>query len=277
MAATNAQLDLRDRELSTIANMMKGVTGVRIDMTKRELVRSRLIKRIRTLGLESFEDYVAHLSGDATGQERIKLIDALTTNQTSFFRDAAHFDVLRAKILPTVRASHTGLRIWSAGCSSGEEPYTLAMLAREGLGDPCDAKILATDISTRVLDIARAARYPESALENVPDALRRKVFEREPSTQREQETMYHVTRGVSSLVHFARLNLMEEWPMSGPFDAIFCRNVMIYFDKPVQAKLVARYATLLRPGGYLFVGLAESLTGIAPDYKYVQPGAYQKC
>jgi chemotaxis protein methyltransferase CheR len=238
------------------------------------LVRARLLKRLRILSIESFQGYLDYVESDKTGEEVVALIDALTTNKTDFFREPLHFDFLRDRVLPEIAESDRSFRIWSAGCSSGEEPYTMAMLLRESIPniDRRDVKILATDISTRVLKIAREGIYTADKLQGLPEDIIRKGFSTVPGAETKT---YRVKEEMRRLVTFARLNLMERWPMKGPFDVIFCRNVMIYFDKTVQSELVQRYSQMLRPGGYLFVGHSESLSW-SRDVKYVQPAVYQR-
>ena len=204
------------------------------------------------------------------------MLDAISTNLTSFWRESDHFDYVVEKLLPSLEASgQQEIRIWSAGCSSGEEPYGLAMLILGKLRNPnrVKLKILATDLSTRVLDIAKRGQYGEERVKNIPPELRNKFV-----TQQKSETgvIYSVTPAIRSAITFARLNLMEPWPMKGPFDMIFCRNVMIYFDKPTQATLVERFGKLLKSGGMLFVGHSESLAGVQHSFRYVRPTIYEK-
>jgi chemotaxis protein methyltransferase CheR len=209
---------------------------------------------------------------DASRRELAHMVDLLTTNKTSFFREPAHFDVLRDAVVPAFGAAPGGLRLWSAGCSSGEEPYTMAMVLREALADPAwrGARILATDISERVLARARAGVYPDETAADVDPALLRRHFARDP------EGGWAAGAALRARIQFAPLNLMGPWPMRGPFHAIFCRNVMIYFDKPTQGALVNRYYDLLAPGGYLFVGHSESLSAVDHAFAYVQPAVYRK-
>ena len=201
------------------------------------------------------------------------MVDALTTNKTSFLRERAHFDYLRDSLLPTL--NHP-VRIWSAGCSSGEEPYTLAMLLLDHnmTGTARDAQVLATDISQRMLATAQAGVYPAEIMSDVPVEWRRRYWARLDLNQ--PGGSVSATPLLRSVVKFASLNLMDHWPMRGPFDAIFCRNVMIYFDKQTQQRLVERFSDLLRPGGHLFVGHSESLTGTSHQLRYVQPAVYVK-
>ncbi|MCS6861094.1 MAG: protein-glutamate O-methyltransferase CheR, partial [Abditibacteriales bacterium] len=181
----------------------------------------------------------------------------------------------REQVLPSWQATQRALRLWSAGCSSGEEPYSLAILLHEHLPnvERRDVRILATDISERMLTQAREAVYEEETVNDVPPLLLRKYF---VCVRTQPTRAYQVRDSVRALVRLARLNLMEAWPMRGPFDVIFCRNVMIYFDNPTRQRLVQRYYALLRPGGYLFVGHAESLTALTHDFRYVQPAVYVK-
>jgi chemotaxis protein methyltransferase CheR len=201
-------------------------------------------------------------------------IDVLTTNKTNFFREPAHFDFLVDAVLPRLAESGQEIRLWSAACSSGEEPYTLGMVVRDHLPPEAQkrTRILATDISGRILAAARQARYAGPQLQGIPPETLRKHLERVPGAP----DAWTVRREVRDLVRFGRLNLMEDWPMKGPFDVIFCRNVMIYFDRETQERLVRRFAALLPPGGILCVGHAESLSGIAHGLEQLQPAVYRK-
>lgn len=200
------------------------------------------------------------------------MIDALTTNKTSFFREEKHYQFFRENILPGLCEKR--LRIWSAACSTGEEPYSIAIQLAESLLDfrSWDIRILATDISTNVLERARSAVYPEEVLAPVPPLWRKKYFIPEEGV----ESSWKVRPEITKLVSFARLNFLDRFPMRGPFDVIFCRNAMIYFDKKTQETLVNRFYDLLAPGGYLLIGHAESLNGSDHNYKYIQPATYQK-
>jgi len=248
-----------------IATMTRELSGISMNDTKMELVRSRLGKRLSALGLPSFRNYLDLVRRDQS--ERSSMIDALTTNKTSFFRESRHFEVLTQEVLRGRRGA-SRLRGWSAACSTGEEPFTIAMLIREHAREVSDARVLATDISPTVLTKAKNGDYPAELLASVPADLRRRHFR--PSAEGRME----VAVQTRALVRFAFLNLMEEWPVRGPFDFIFCRNVMIYFEKQVQEWLVNRMASLLAPGGILFIGLAESLTGLDHPYRFQEPGVY---
>lgn len=268
-------LDLTNKQFEKISEIVYKLCGINLHLGKEVLVKARLAKRLRWLGLNSFEGYMDYLEHDESGQELAIMIDSLTTNKTSFFRESQHFDYLRRHILPELKSRGNKIRIWSAGCSSGEEPYTLAIVIRETFPDiaKMDVRILATDISTKVLGTAKEAVYGQDVLRDVPPELVGKYF---TCTRTKSPRTYKVNNDVKSMIRLAKLNLMEPWPMKGPFDAIFCRNVMIYFDKPTQQELVRRYFELLEPGGHLFVGHSESLTASSHQFKYVQPAVYIK-
>ncbi|MDZ7260505.1 MAG: protein-glutamate O-methyltransferase [candidate division KSB1 bacterium] len=266
---------LSQAQFEKISQLVYQLCGINLHQGKEELVKARLMKRLRALGLGSFEQYLKYLKHDTTGQELALMIDALTTNKTSFFREPQHFDYLRRQIVPRLRMEGRKIRFWSAGCSSGEEPFSLAILLREEIPDidRRDVRILATDISTRMLALARQAVYEENTLWDVPMPLLQKYFT--PVRDKPPRT-YRVNDNVRAIVRLARLNLIDAWPMKGPFDVIFCRNVMIYFDKDIRQQLIQRFYELLRPGGHLFVGHSESLTVLSHRLRYVQPAVYLK-
>ena len=271
--------DLTDKEFEKISSKIMDLCGINLHTGKRELVKARLSKRLRKLGLGSYEAYMRYVEQDPSGAELANMIDALSTNVTQFFRESQHMDHLRDDLLPKLTADQRGsgqpkLRIWSAGCSSGEEPYTIAMVLREALRDidRWDIKLLATDISNNVLAKAREGIYEESKLRDVPAALRGKYFGLVDSGPPKR---FQTSTALRSMVHFARLNLLEPWPMKGPFDFIFCRNVMIYFDQATRQQLITRFAELLAPGGALFIGHSESLSGIRHKLRQMYPTVYQ--
>jgi chemotaxis protein methyltransferase CheR len=228
--------------------------------------------------MSGFRQYIEYLQNDG-GDELIAMMDLISTNLTGFFRESGHFDYFSEVILPEIvsRAAGRGrrLRIWSAGCSSGEEPYTIAILVNEGLPEvqSWDAKLLATDLSTKVLGHAMRGIYRAEQLASVPGMLLARYF---VCVQTRPERLYKVGDSWRRLVHFGRLNLMEAWPVRGPFDVIFCRNVMIYFDKATQGRLIGRFWDLLAPGGMLFVGHSESLADVKHKFEYVQPTVYRR-
>ncbi len=262
-------------EFAEIGRTVAAVAGVQIGPGKEGLVRSRLARRLRELGVATVAEYVARVRDDASGRERDQMVDLLTTNTTHFFREPAHFDVVRDGVVPAFGGVPGGLRVWSAGCATGEEAYTLAMVLRGAVPDvdrrPADApRVLATDLSCRALAVAAHGVYARARVVDVPTALLREHFDALP------DDAWTARPALRAVVRFARLNLMDLWPMRGPFHAIFCRNVMIYFDKPTQQTLVSRLHVLLAPGGFLFVGHAESLTGLTHGFTYVRPAVYRK-
>jgi chemotaxis protein methyltransferase CheR len=271
--------ELTDAHFDKISALVKRKCGINLHQGKKQLVKARLNKRLRSLNLRSFGEYLDLLEHDRSGNELVTMLDSISTNLTSFFREGAHFEFLKQEALPEV-LSKTGqrrLRLWSAGCSSGEEPYTLAITLREALpaSSSWDVRILATDLSTVVLQRAAQGLYDAERIKTVSPALVRTYFDQVKMKDATRAT-YQVKESIRRMITFARLNLMESWPMKGPFDIIFCRNVMIYFEKPVQEVLVNRYYNLLGPGGYLFLGHSESLTGTKHPFKYVKPTVYRR-
>ncbi len=274
MTTITPAVDLSEAQFTSVAQLLHERAGIALRPGKEQLVKARLSRRMRELGIRSVEAYLDYLERDKTGHEMAAMIDVLTTNKTSFFREQEHFEFLKDRVLPSLRR-RDGIRAWSAGCSSGEEPFSVAMLLREELSDidRWDARVLATDISSTVLEKARAGVYDTRAVEGVPDALRRKYFAR---VRTDEGAEYRISESVRGMVRFARLNLMGSWPMRGAFDVILCRNVMIYFDRPTRETLVRRYWELLRPEGHLLVGHSESLNGLDHPFSYVQPAVYVK-
>ena len=272
MSIEQASVELSQKQFSTISEFVYRVSRINLTPGKEGLVRTRLAKRIRELGLGGFGDYIELVMGHAAGEEPAVMVDLLTTNKTSFFRENRHFDLLANSILPAVSAGGRPFRIWSAGCSSGEEAYTLAMLLHDHLPEAARprAKVLATDISARVLARARSGVYPEEAVREIPGQFRRRFLQPAQGVA----GSFAVDPRIRSMVSFARLNLMDPWPMQGPFDVVFCRNVMIYFDRETQEQLVGRFYEKLSPGGHLFVGHSESLSSLSHEFSYVQPAVY---
>jgi chemotaxis protein methyltransferase CheR len=270
---------LSPNDFKRLSALVKRHSGINLHEGKQELVKARLNKRLRELGMSTYQEYLDFLQSDATGDEFIIMLNSLSTNVTSFFRESDHFTFLSQTYFPQLRARKAEhdrhIRFWSAGCSSGEEPYTLALVFKEGWADlgNWDVRILATDLSTRVLNNAKQGIYDEPKLADIPRSLRERYFTPLKSKSVEQ---YQVKENIRSLVHFARLNLLDPWPMRGPFDAIFCRNVMIYFEKKLREQLVNKYWELLAPGGIFFIGHSESLAGITHKFQYVAPTIYKK-
>ncbi|MCX8065354.1 MAG: protein-glutamate O-methyltransferase [Candidatus Hydrogenedentes bacterium] len=255
--------------------LIYGVSGISLNEQKRALVVGRLSKRMRALGINDFREYYNYVLKDKTGTEITKLIDAISTNVTHFFREADHFTFLKNKLLEWYDLGQKRFRIWSSACSTGEEPYTIAMVVLETLKGPdIDIKILATDISTRVLEHSKKGEYYSHKVEDIPKHLLLKYF----TKKREgDDCVYVVNEKLKNIIKFARLNLKSTpYPMQGPFDAIFCRNVMIYFDESVRELLISEIYRLLRKGGYLFIGHSESITSSQNKLQILKPSIYYK-
>jgi chemotaxis protein methyltransferase CheR len=251
-------------------------SGINLGDHKQALVCARVGKRMRSLGIQDFKEYFKVVSGDQSGSELVMLLDVISTNVTHFFREAKHFDVLGSLLREWSACGQTRFRIWSSASSTGEEPYSIAMTVREVLNNGAgqEVKILATDISTQVLDTARRGVYGEKKLDKVPPNFLSKYFRQ---GQGRAEGLYELKKEVREMVTFGRLNLSEHpYPLRGPLDVIFCRNVMIYFDNNVRSRVLANMYSLLKPGGYLMVGHAESLTGLVSEFKSVMPSVYVK-
>jgi chemotaxis protein methyltransferase CheR len=257
---------LTARDFSRIAAIVHQMAGIKLPESKVNLVYSRLAKRVRELGLDNFEDYCDVISDPAEHTEREALIAALTTNVTQFFREMHHFEHLKTTMLPAIKAAAQAgkrVRLWSAACSSGQEPYSMALtiLAAWPEAASQDVKILATDIDPNMLAKGEAGIYGDAVIKPIPTALRARWFEK--AGRGEGEPSWQAGPELRAMVAFRKLNLIGEWPMRGPFHAIFCRNVVIYFDQPTQSKLWSRLVPLLAPDGALYIGHSERVSGPA--------------
>ncbi|MGF1454282.1 MAG: CheR family methyltransferase [Alphaproteobacteria bacterium] len=251
-----------DEDFQSLSTRIYAMVGITLPPGKKDLVYTRLARRLRALGLDRFSDYCAFLESAAGDGEREALVNQLTTNHTAFFREAHHFDHLREAVIEPWTVSVQGggrsrLRLWSAACSTGEEPYSIALAAadilrRTNTGHKGDLRILATDIDTDVLATAQTGVYGPEIGATIPAAYRGLA----KTGASGAVSMAPATR---ALITFKRLNLLEDWPMRGPFDAIFCRNVMIYFDNETKHALASRLGRMLSPDGYLYIGHAEHL------------------
>jgi chemotaxis protein methyltransferase CheR len=260
----SGEFPLTRRDLSEIAGMIYSDAGIALNETKASLVYSRLSKRLRQIGMRSFRDYCALVGSNEGVAERREMLSFLTTNFTRFFRENHHFEHLRKDVLPDlVTRAKTGgrVRIWSAGCSDGQEPYSIALtlLGMVPNAATMDIRILATDIDPKIIAQAKAGIYDPQAIETVDAAMRKQWFT--PVGDRR----FQINEQVKQLITFRELNLMAQWPFRGPFDVIFCRNVVIYFDEPTQARIWVRYADLLTAGGHLYIGHSERLSGDGKD------------
>lgn len=268
---------LGDEEFRFLAGFMSRETGIVLSDHKRQMVCGRLVKRLRALGLRSFGEYVDLLRGPAAMTEIENLVNAITTNITHFFREPHHFDFLHDSVLAprlTERPRRPRVRIWSAGCSSGEEPYSVAMVMADvlKLGEGWDALILATDIDTSVLARAEAGLYSAEATRYIPETYRKRFLRKVAG----DPSHIQISDDIRRLIRFRQLNLHGKWPMKGKFDAIFCRNVAIYFDKPTQRTLFNCFADALAMGGYLYLGHAESLIGVTDRFEVADKTVYRR-
>lgn len=258
-----------ERDFRQIASTLHADAGITLSESKAALVYSRLAKRLRTLGLRSFKQYCALIRDEDAVGERQRMIAALTTNVTSFFREPHHFDHLKSRVLPNLMAEArrgARVRLWSAGCSSGEEPYSIALSVLQVAPEApaWDVKVLATDINIDVLETGRAGVYSAEALAPTPEAVLNRWFQ--PVLTDESEPHWQAGEELRSLIAFRELNLTGSWPMRGSFDVIFCRNVVIYFDEAVQQQVWARFAEILTYGARLYIGHSERL--IDPEDRF---------
>jgi chemotaxis protein methyltransferase CheR len=259
-----------DDDFNALRLLVHKHSGISLSTTKRELVYGRLARRLRTLQLDSFREYRYLLDSDPQGQEIVEFCNAITTNLTSFFRESHHFDYLREQVLRPLASRPAGqrVRIWSAGCSTGEEPYSIAMTLLEAAPELSrhDIRILATDLDSNVLAHGRAGTYTQERTKGLSPARLARFFREQRA---EGVVRYQVTAALKNLITFKQLNLMHELPMKRPFDVIFCRNVIIYFDKETQRDLFGRFAKLQRPGDVLFIGHSESMFKLCEAYTLV--------
>ena len=267
------EFDFSVDDFNALRALVHQVTGISLAESKRNLVYGRLSRRLRALGLTSFVAYRQLLESDPEGEEMVEFVNAITTNLTSFFRESHHFEYLRDTSLAPLTRAPPGhrFRIWSAGCSTGQEPYSIAMTVCDVLGENprLDLKILATDLDSDVLNRARQGVYADDHLKGITPAQLSKFFATTPEGN-------EVKHSVARLITFKQLNLMHELPMRGPLDVIFCRNVVIYFDKDTQRRLFQRYARLQRPGGLLFIGHSESMFKVSDHYSLIGRTIYQR-
>ena len=272
------EFEFGEEDFQALRKLVKDVTGISLSEQKRELVYGRLARRLRALDLRSFREYRDLLSNDGGGEELVQFCNAITTNLTAFFREPHHFEHLRTQLLEPLVAKPPAsrrLRIWSAGCSTGEEPYSIAMTVLETMPDieRWDLRILATDLDSDVLERARRGVYVADRLRTLSAERRQRFFV--PSNA-SKEAAFEVRPELAKLLTVKQLNLMHPFPMKGPFDVVFCRNVVIYFDKETQRELVARIARLQRPGDILFLGHSETLFKVSTDYTLISRTIYRR-
>ncbi|MCB1770814.1 MAG: protein-glutamate O-methyltransferase CheR [Candidatus Competibacteraceae bacterium] len=275
----SGEFEFSDQDFQRIRRIINQVAGISLADGKRELVYSRLSRRLRQRGLQRFQDYCDYVETGDDEDELREFINALTTNLTSFFREPHHFEFLANELLPALMRSrglsNRRIRIWSAGCSTGEEPYSIAIVLREVLPNVgWDVKILATDLDSNVLATAERGIYEWSRVKDLSESRLRRWFQKGRNAQ---AGWVRVAPALRDLITFRQLNLMNDWPMRGPFDLIFCRNVVIYFDKATQAVLFDRYADILVERGHLFVGHSESLFKVTERFIPLGKTIYQRC
>ena len=274
---TTREFDFTLAHFNKIKQLVFEHTGISLSDAKQHLVYGRLARRLRALGLTSFDDYCDILRNNPD-DEFGNFVNAITTNLTAFFRENHHFEFLK-KALPQLmrhRQQSRKLRIWSAGCSTGEEPYSLAITLLESIKDidSWDIRILATDIDTNVLEKAASAVYAEDRIVGLSKPQQKRWFHKGKGNQGGKVKVKQAAR---DLITFKPLNLMQGWPMQGEFDVIFCRNVLIYFNKDTQKTLVERYANILSEDGYLFLGHSEALSDVSTRFDLLGKSSYRKC
>ena len=273
---------MKDREFLRLSAAVYDSVGIKMPPAKKTMLEGRLQKRLRALGFGSFEEYSDYLFSKAgLDCELIHLIDVVTTNKTDFFREPAHFDFMVKSALPAILNNRGDtlrdpLKIWSAGCSTGEEPYTMAMVLSEFAGGRPEfqAAITASDVCTQVLKTAKMAIYPEERTDPIPLIMKKKYLLR---SREKAKCLVRIIPQLRSMVSFRRINFMDDdFGITEKMDIIFCRNVAIYFDKPTQQTLVRKFHRQLKPGGYLFIGHSETLSGLDVDFKAVASTVYRK-
>ncbi|MCL2034620.1 MAG: protein-glutamate O-methyltransferase CheR [Oscillospiraceae bacterium] len=271
-------IKITDQEFKSLVEFLKNKYGINLEQ-KRVLLEGRLTGYLEKSGFTNYTDYIKSVQLDKTGKEITNLLNKVTTNHTYFMREAEHFHLFKDHVLPELeqRVKDKDLRIWCAASSSGEEPYTLAMLLRDHFGGKTpkwDTKLLATDLSQKVLEQAKAGLYMEEAIKDVPASWKKKYFMKAPPNKN-GDPMVQVTQEIKNEVVYKIFNLMDPIVAKKPYQVVFCRNVMIYFDMPTKLALVNRIYDATCPGGYLFIGHTESLPK-PTRYNYIQPSVYQK-
>jgi chemotaxis protein methyltransferase CheR len=272
-AYSTGEAHLSEAELSQIVRLVYERSGITLHSGKRALVLARLQKRLRAGGFATFREYLAHVDQDVSGAEITALLDAIATNHTSFFREPQHFDFLRSHVVPAF--SGKPMRVWSAACSSGEEPVTIAITLLDALeaAQASRIRILGSDLSTKALGLASSGVYKMERVAGIPLDILRRHFERGMGAQTGQA---RVAAHVRRLIEYRQLNFLEASDLGERFDVVFCRNVMIYFDRDIQQRVVSLLERHLAPGGYLFISHSESLNGVSHGLRWVAPAIYQR-
>ncbi len=274
------KVQMADEDFTRLSSFIYNELGIKMPDVKKVMLQSRLQKRLSELKIATFKEYIDFVfSKEGKTEEIIKMIDLVTTNKTDFFREPAHFDFLLETALPQLidnNREHTSIKIWSAGCSSGEEPYTLAMVLKEfSLNHPgMDFEILATDLSTKILDKAVMAIYADDRITGVPYELKKKYFlkSKDPLNK-----TVRIVPELRSKISFKRLNFMDaQYAVEKEFDIVFCRNVLIYFDRETQQQVITKLASKLKPNGYFFLGHSESITNMNVPLRQIKPTIFRK-
>lgn len=272
------EFEFTDKHFEILRKLVREHTGIALSDIKKELVYGRLARRLRKLNLQNFDSYLKLVKQDGN-DELGNFVNSVTTNLTSFFRENHHFEYLQTTLLPMLmsrRQDTRRIRIWSAGCSTGQEPYSIAMVVRETVPhvENWDIKILATDIDTNVLNTARQGVYELGKIEGVSKNRLKRWFLK---GRGENAESVKVRSELHELISFRQLNLLNDWPMSGTFDVLFCRNVVIYFDKDTQRILFDRFANKLKEDGYMFIGHSESLFKVTDRFELLGKTIHRKC
>ncbi|WP_029935295.1 CheR family methyltransferase [Thiomicrospira pelophila] len=269
------EFDFSDKDFKRVKSMVYDFAGIDLNESKKNLVYNRLAKRIRFLQMNRFSEYLDYVE-EVGEEEFVNLINAITTNLTFFFRENHHFEYLANNVIPHLLAKNKAskkIRIWSAGCSTGEEPYSLAVVLKETVPAGWDARVLATDLDTTVVETAQRGVYNIERLKGVSEARKKRWFLKGSG---ERSGFVKVKPELQQIIDFGQINLMNEWPIRDKIDVIFCRNVVIYFDKPTQSKLFNRYADLLQEEGHLFIGHSESLYKVCDRFELLGQTVYRK-
>jgi chemotaxis protein methyltransferase CheR len=272
----NKEFKFTDKDFKFVVSKVYEQSGIRLADHKRDMVYGRLARRLRELNLKSFEDYCDLIESSQGEVEIGNFVNAVTTNLTSFFRESHHFDHLKECLqkISLQPNSNKRIRLWSAASSSGPEPYSMAMTVCEGLKNykSYDVKILATDIDTNMLNTSIAGEYEERLLEKIPSGYKNKYVVK--NSRKDNKGV--MAQCLKDLITFKQLNLMHNWPMKGPFDFVFCRNVVIYFDKPTQIELFRKISSLMKVGGILYIGHSENLFKVSEDFELIGRTIYKK-
>ena len=269
----NKEFLMTDKDYRYISKRVYDACGIVLSEQKKDMVYARISRRVRAHGLTSFSQYIDYLNQNES-TEFVEFINSITTNLTSFFRERHHFEFLSQTAINEIKQTHQGdrrVRIWSAGCSLGMEPYSIAMTIQNAFPSTWDLKILATDLDTNVLATARQGIYEENQIDGIEEKQLKQYFLFDANNRR-----YKAKPLLGTNIHFKQLNLLKPWPMSGPFDVIFCRNVIIYFDNETKLKLFSRFASMLAPGGYLILGHSETISRETKEFQGLGQNIYRK-